>query len=170
MLHSIEYIMYKSQERFNYRNQPLVVPFVLRPFCKFKKLRRLRRKIYRYLQSRRNEILTNKSVYYNNTKYVIPDSWYISYKKPAVKEYLNYLKEQDDKLLSITDGDREKARLLKCNLDYVYLQELINKVNSNSNLNVTITTADGAIIRMDTNKRNIEDDAVDYSVFEPKKL
>ena len=163
-MHSRQYIIYKSQERFNYRSSPLKLPKILKLLPK-----KLAYKLKKRLIKKRDAILTNATVYYNGKKHTIPDEWYISYKKPAIKEYLSYLKSLDDKLLTITDGDREKARLLNCNLDYVYLQELINKVNSNSNLNVTITTADGAVIRMDTNKR-VADDAVDYSVFEPQKL
>ena len=38
--------------------------------------------------------------------------------------------------------DKRKARLLAKNMDYQFLEEIINKVNDNPNLNVKITLAD----------------------------
>jgi hypothetical protein len=38
--------------------------------------------------------------------------------------------------------DKKKARLLAKNMDYQFLEEIINKVNENPNLNVKITLAD----------------------------
>lgn len=38
--------------------------------------------------------------------------------------------------------DKRKARLLAKNMDYQFLEEIINKVNENPNLNVKITLAD----------------------------
>lgn len=38
--------------------------------------------------------------------------------------------------------DKRKARLLAKNMDYQFLEEIINKVNENPNLNVKITLSD----------------------------
>lgn len=38
--------------------------------------------------------------------------------------------------------DKKKARLIAKNMDYQFLEEIINKVNENPNLNVKITLAD----------------------------
>lgn len=38
--------------------------------------------------------------------------------------------------------DKRKAHLLAKNMDYQFLEEIINKVNENPNLNVKITLAD----------------------------
>ena len=38
--------------------------------------------------------------------------------------------------------DKRKARLLAKNMDYQFLEEIINKVNENPNLNVKITLVD----------------------------
>ena len=66
----------------------------------------------------------------------------------------------------VTDEDREKARLLDCNLDYNYLQELINKINKNPDLNVTIKTKDGATIHINAiPKQEDKDDLAFKELF-----
>lgn len=87
-------------------------------------------------------------VYYKGQKIQVPDDFYLDYKTPDKTTYLEYLEEEDRKKNIITSEDREKARLLNCGVDYNYLQTLINKMNVNPDLTVTIKTKDGSIINM----------------------
>lgn len=50
--------------------------------------------------------------------------------------------------------DKRKARLLAKNMDYQFLEEIINKVNENPNLNVKITLADHTELNVCINKQH----------------
>lgn len=50
--------------------------------------------------------------------------------------------------------DKRKARLLAKNMDYQFLEEIINKVNENPNLNVKITLADHTELNVCIKKRH----------------
>ena len=102
-------------------------------------------------------------VYYKGQKLEVPNDFYISYCCADTEAYLNYLHEVYEEENIITDEDREKARLLDCNLDYTYLQEIINKINKNPDLNVTIKTKDGSTIHMNAIPK--QEDKDDLSAF-----
>lgn len=87
-------------------------------------------------------------VYYNNQKLTVPNNFYYDYNTPDLERYLDYLVSEDERKNIITDEDREKARLLNCGVDYVFLQNLINKINVNPDLVITITTKDGSVINI----------------------
>lgn len=46
--------------------------------------------------------------------------------------------------------DKKKARLLKKEIDYAYLEELIQKINENPLLRVKITLPDGTTLDLNT--------------------
>ena len=102
-------------------------------------------------------------IYYKGQKLEVPNDFYISYCCADTEAYLDYLYEEDCKKNIVTDEDREKARLLDCNLDYNYLQELINKINKNPDLNVTVKTKDGATIHINAIPK--QEDKDDLAAF-----
>lgn len=102
-------------------------------------------------------------IHYKGQKLEVPNDFYISYCSADTEAYLNYLYEEDCKKNIVTDEDREKARLLDCNLDYNYLQEIINKINKNPDLNVTIKTKDGATIHINAIPK--QEDKDDLAAF-----
>lgn len=104
-------------------------------------------------------------VYYNEQKLAVPNSFYIDYKTPDIEGYIKYLVAEDEARNIITDEDREKARLLNCDLDYNYLQTLINKMNINPDLVITIRTKDGATINMRKQTNKEPEDLLDNSIF-----
>lgn len=110
-------------------------------------------------------------VYYNNQKLTVPNNFYYDYNTPDLERYLDYLVSEDERKNIITDEDREKARLLNCDLDFNYLQTLINKMNVNNDLVITIKTKDGAIINMRKQDKQESDDIFGNNIFiSPEKV
>lgn len=54
----------------------------------------------------------------------------------------NYFRAAMKEAKKQKEYDKRKARLLAKNMDYQFLEEIINKINENPNLNVKITLAD----------------------------
>lgn len=104
-------------------------------------------------------------VYYGRRKIKVPDDFYLDYKTPDIEGYICYLAKEDERRSIVTDEDREKARLLNCDLDYNYLQTLINKMNLSPDLVVTIRTRDGAVINMRKQDKNEDDDILNNNLF-----
>lgn len=110
-------------------------------------------------------------VYYNNQKLTVPNNFYYDYNTPDLERYLDYLVSEDERKNIITDEDREKARLLNCDLDFNYLQTLINKMNVNNDLVITIKTKDGAVINMRKQDKQESDDIFGNNIFiSPEKV
>lgn len=109
-------------------------------------------------------------VYYKGNKIVVPNSFYSNFNIADTEIFLEYLEEDDRKKNIITDEDRAKARLLNCNLDYVYLQELINKVNTSSDLVVTVKTKDGSIINIHRQEKDVDVEMPNEIIVEPLKV
>lgn len=110
-------------------------------------------------------------VYYNNQKLTVPNNFYYDYNTPDLERYLDYLVSEDKRKNIITDEDREKARLLNCDLDFNYLQTLINKMNVNNDLVITIKTKDGAVINMRKQDKQESDDIFGNNIFiSPEKV
>ena len=128
----------------------------------------------RYCSSIKNlskEALIPTYVYYKGSKIQVPDSFYRSFYSADVETYLEYLAEEDRKHNVITDEDREKARLLNCGVDYVFLQNLINKMNVNPDLVVTVTTKDGSVINIrKTSHEEVETITTNELFIEPQKV
>lgn len=114
--------------------------------------------------------LTPVYVYYKGNKIVVPNSFYSNFNIAEAEIFLEYLEEDDRKKNIITDEDRAKARLLNCNLDYVYLQELINKVNTSSDLVVTVKTKDGSIINIHRQEKDVDVEMPNEIIVEPLKV
>lgn len=114
--------------------------------------------------------LTPVYVYYKGNKIVVPNSFYSNFNVAVTEIFLEYLEEDDRKKNIITDEDRAKARLLNCNLDYVYLQELINKVNTSSDLVVTVKTKDGSIINIHRQEKDVDVEMPNEIIVEPLKV
>lgn len=114
------------------------------------KIKNIKNDVNRYVQK--------SYVYYKGNKIAIPNDFYVDYKTPDVEAFIEYLEKEDELKHIVTDEDREKARILDCNLDYNYLQTLINKVNKNPDLRVTIRTNDGATIILDNFKQLAKDE------------
>lgn len=91
-----------------------------------------------YLKELTKKALTPVYVYYKGTKTLVPDSFYSSFYEADTVTFLEYLEEEDQKRNIITDEDREKARLLNCDVNYNYLQALINKMTNVPDLVITI--------------------------------
>lgn len=104
-------------------------------------------------------------VYYNENKIEIPNNFYLDYKTPDKAAFIEYLVEQDAEKHIVTQEDREKARLLDCNLDYNYLQTLLNKMNVNSDIVISIKTKDGAIITIRKQEKEDLDNIVNNNIF-----
>lgn len=104
-------------------------------------------------------------VYYNENKIEIPNNFYLDYKTPDKAAFIEYLIEQDAEKHIVTQEDREKARLLDCNLDYNYLQTLLNKMNVNSDIVISIKTKDGAIITIRKQEKEDLDNIVNNNIF-----
>lgn len=104
-------------------------------------------------------------VYYNENKIEIPNNFYLDYKTPDKAAFIEYLVEQDAEKHVVTQEDREKARLLDCNLDYNYLQTLLNKMNVNSDIVISIKTKDGAIITIRKQEKEDLDNIVNNNIF-----
>lgn len=104
-------------------------------------------------------------VYYNENKIEIPNNFYLDYKTPDKAAFIEYLVEQDAEKHVVTQEDREKARLLDCNLDYNYLQTLLNKMNINSDIVISIKTKDGAIITIRKQEKEDLDNIVNNNIF-----
>ena len=110
-------------------------------------------------------------VYYNNQKLTVPNNFYYDYNTPDLERYLDYLVSEDERKNIITDEDREKARLLNCGVDYVFLQNLINKINVNPDLVITITTKDGSVINIrKTSHEEVETVTTNELFIEPQKV
>lgn len=116
------------------------------------------------LKKMAKEALIPKYVYYKGDKLQVPNSFYTSFWAADINTFLEYLEEEDRKKNIITDEDREKARLLNCNLDYNYLQTLMNKMNNNPDLVITVKTKDNAVITLRTNKK-LDNDILENEVF-----
>lgn len=114
--------------------------------------------------------LTPVYVYYKGNKIAVPNSFYSNFNVAVTEIFLEYLEEDDRKKNIITDEDRAKARLLNCNLDYVYLQELINKVNTSSDLVVTVKTKDGSIINIHRQEKDVDVEMPNEIIVEPLKV
>lgn len=104
-------------------------------------------------------------VYYNENKIEIPNNFYLDYKTPDKAAFIEYLIEQDAEKHIVTQEDREKARLLDCNLDYNYLQTLLNKMNVNSDIVISIKTKDGALITIRKQEKEDLDNIVNNNIF-----
>ena len=104
-------------------------------------------------------------VYYNENKIEIPNNFYLDYKTPDKAAFIEYLVEQDAEKHIVTQEDREKARLLDCNLDYNYLQTLLNKMNVNSDIVISIKTKDGALITIRKQEKEDLDNIVNNNIF-----
>ena len=104
-------------------------------------------------------------VYYNENKIEIPNNFYLDYKTPDKAAFIEYLVEQDVEKHVVTQEDREKARLLDCNLDYNYLQTLLNKMNVNSDIVISIKTKDGALITIRKQEKEDLDNIVNNNIF-----
>ena len=122
------------------------------------------------LKKEAKEALTPVYVYYKGNKIVVPNSFYSSFNIAETEIFLEYLEEDDRKKNIITDEDRAKARLLNCNLDYVYLQELINKVNTSSDLVVTVKTKDGSIINIHRQEKDVDVEMPNEIIVEPLQV
>lgn len=104
-------------------------------------------------------------VYYNENKIEVPNNFYLDYKTPDKEAFIEYLVEQDTEKHIVTQEDREKARLLDCNLDYNYLQTLLNKMNASSDIVISIKTKDGAIITIRKQEKEDLDNIIDNNIF-----
>ncbi len=118
-----------------------------------------------------NEAVSPVYIYYKGQKLQVPNDFYIDYKTPDKESYIKHLIDEDKRNNVVTAEDREKARLLNCNLDYNYLQTLINKMNVNPDLVVSIKTNDGAIINIRKQEKQELDDGLSSSIFiSPEKV
>lgn len=104
-------------------------------------------------------------VYYNENKIEIPNNFYLDYKTPDKAAFIEYLVEQDAEKHIVTQEDREKARLLDCNLDYNYLQTLLNKMNANPDIVISIKTKDGALITIRKQEKEDLDNIMNSDIF-----
>lgn len=104
-------------------------------------------------------------VYYNENKIEIPNNFYLDFKTPDKAAFIEYLVEQDEEKHVVTQEDREKARLLDCNLDYNYLQTLLNKMNVNPDIVISIKTKDGALITIRKQEKEDLDNIVNNEIF-----
>lgn len=104
-------------------------------------------------------------VYYNENKIEIPNNFYMDYKTPDKITFIKYLVEQDEERHIVTEEDREKARLLDCNLDYNYLQTLINKMNTNPDIVISIKTKDNALITIRKQEKEDLDNIINKDIF-----
>ena len=104
-------------------------------------------------------------VYYNENKIEVPNSFYLDYKTPDKAAFIEYLVEQDKEKHIVTQEDREKARLLDCNLDYNYLQTLLNKMNANPDIVISIKTKDGALITIRKQEKEDLDNIMNSDIF-----
>lgn len=104
-------------------------------------------------------------VYYNENKIEIPNNFYLDYKTPDKAAFIEYLVKQDEEKHIVTQEDREKARLLDCNLDYNYLQTLLNKMNANPDIVISIKTKDGALITIRKQEKEDLDNIVNNDIF-----
>lgn len=71
-------------------------------------------------------------------------------------KYLKWALEEARRMKAV---DREKSRLLEKNMDFAYLEQLIQKINENPLLRVRITMRDGTHVDLNTTPRaksNIE--------------
>lgn len=117
-----------------------------------------------YIKEQVKKALIPVYVYYKGTKTLVPDSFYSSFDKADTVTFLEYLEEEDKRKNIITDEDREKARLLNCSLDYVYLQTLMNMTVGNPDLVITVQTKDGGVVTLRTNKK-LEPDVLENEVY-----
>lgn len=104
-------------------------------------------------------------VYYNENKIEIPNNFYLDYKTPDKAAFIEYLVAQDEEKHIVTQEDREKARLLDCNLDYNYLQTLLNKMNANPDIVISIKTRDGALITIRKQEKEELEDIINKDIF-----
>ena len=104
-------------------------------------------------------------VYYNENKIEVPNNFYSDFKTPDKVAFIEYLVEQDEEKHIVTQEDREKARLLDCNLDYNYLQTLLNKMNVNPDIVISIKTKDGALITIRKQEKEDLDNIVNNDIF-----
>ena len=88
------------------------------------------------------EALVPVYVYYKGAKILVPDSFYSNFHSADTTTFLEYLEEEDRKKNIVTEEDREKARLLGCDVNYTYLQTLINKMTNVPDLVITIKHKD----------------------------
>lgn len=104
-------------------------------------------------------------VYYNDSKIEIPNNFYLDYKTPDKNAFIDFLVARYKEKHIVTQEDREKARLLDCNLDYNYLQTLLNKVNLNPDIVINIKTRDGALITIRKQEKEELEDAINKEIF-----
>lgn len=132
-------------------------------------------KLKQSIEERYNELMHNVKkdairisqptyVYYKGEKLKVPSDFYYNYEYADIGGYLYYLEEEDKRKHVITEEDREKARLLDCNLDYNYLQTLMNKLTNNPDLVITVKTKDNAVITLRNNKK-LDNDVMENEVF-----
>lgn len=67
------------------------------------------------------------------------------------KELKNKIKEYEKQL---TWEDKKKKELVGKNMDYQFIQVLLDKINDNPNITVSIHLKDGTVINMGTKQRN----------------
>lgn len=67
------------------------------------------------------------------------------------KELKNKIREYEKQL---TWEDKKKKELVGKNMDYQFIQVLLDKINDNPNITVSIHLKDGTVINMGTKQRN----------------
>lgn len=65
-----------------------------------------------------------------------------------------YYKMARQIVLKQKEEDMKKARLLKKDMDYAFLEELVQKVNENPLLRVRVTLKDGTVLDINTKPKN----------------
>jgi hypothetical protein len=65
-----------------------------------------------------------------------------------------YYKMAKQIVLKQKEEDMKKARLLKKDMDYAFLEELVQKVNENPLLRVRVTLKDGTVLDINTKPKN----------------
>lgn len=134
---------------------------------KFQKRLELSDKAYSIeMKKRGKQALIPVYVYYKGDKILVPNSFYSRFDKPDTTTFLEYLDETDRQKNIITDEDREKARLLNCDVNYNYLQTLINKMTNVPDLVITIKHKDNmTVVLRRTDKEEADDTIVNNELI-----
>ena len=61
-----------------------------------------------------------------------------------------YWKIAREQVKKMKEEDKAKQRMLEANMDYAYLEELIQKINDNPMLHIKVTLKDGTTLDLDT--------------------
>lgn len=70
------------------------------------------------------------------------------------RKMFEYYKMAKQIVLKQKEEDMKKARLLKKDMDYAFLEELVQKVNENPLLRVRVTLKDGTVLDINTKPKN----------------